>query len=123
MAGTIRGGRLPLIEEYQGRCARRQPDIAVGERTCNQGYARQACSHFPEELTNRANRYSLLNAADGALTVLCIREEEYAPAESRLLHFSVAQNSLLEEDLDACTFAQAVAFCRSYLRMHAPSCR
>jgi hypothetical protein len=89
----------------------------VSNRSCNQGYARGSCEFFPSDGANRANRYTLLNREAGALTLLYISEEDYAPAESRMLHFSISEDRLIETDLDSCALAQAVAFCRSYLKM------
>jgi hypothetical protein len=117
----IQNGRLPLIQEYQGRCANRERDIEVNDRGCNQGYAKGMCDFFPSEQKNQANRYSLVSRGDGSLTLLYINEEEYSPAVSRTLHFSIAGNRLLEEDLDVCIAAQALAFCRSYLNTYGRS--
>lgn len=110
-------GRLPLIQEYEGRCGRRTGSPPISNRCCNQGYARGCCEFFPSEGSNRANRYSLLNREDKALTLLYIGEEDYSPATSRTLHFLVSEDRLLETDVDSCVLAQAVAFCRSYLKM------
>ena len=110
-------GRLPLIQEYEGRCGRRTGSRPISSRCCNQGYARGSCEFFPSEGSNRANRYSLLNHEEKALTLLYIGEEDYSPATSRTLHFLVSEDRLLETDVDSCVLAQAVAFCRSYLKM------
>jgi hypothetical protein len=58
----------------------------------------------------------LLNREEHRLTLLYIGEEDYSPAASRMLHFSIAEDRLMETDLDSCALAQALAFCRSYLR-------
>lgn len=110
-------GRLPLIQEYEGRCARHSGIPAANNRCCNHGYARGTCEFFPTGGANRANRYSLLNREEHGLTLLYIGEEDYSPAASRMLHFSIAEDRLVETDLDSCICAQAVAFCRSYLKM------
>ncbi|HEX6546979.1 MAG TPA: hypothetical protein VF023_11770 [Bryobacteraceae bacterium] len=110
-------GRLPLIQEYEGRCARHAGSLPVNSRCCNQGYARGSCEFFPSDDANRANRYSLLKREEQGLTLLFIGEEEYSPATSRMLHFSIAEDRLIETDVDSCVLAQAVAFCRSYLRL------
>lgn len=110
-------GRLPLIQEYEGDCVRHPDRLPANNRCCNQGYARGSCEFFPPEGANRANRYSLLNREEHGLTLLYIGEEDYSPAASRMLHFSIAEDRLVETDLDSCIRAQAVAFCRSYLRM------
>jgi hypothetical protein len=108
--------RLPLIREYAGRCVRQDCCVQVSGRNCNQGYARGVCDYFPDNEKNRANRYSLVNRGDEELWLLFVAEEEYAPAATRTLHFSIVQDCLLESDLDPCVSAQALAFCRSYLK-------
>lgn len=119
-----RNARLPLIREYAGHCARQDHGIQVGDRSCNQGYARGVCGYFPNNEKNRANRYSLLTRDELELRLLLINEEEYAPAATRTLHFSIVQDRVLESDLDPCATAQATAFCRSYLKTHGKaSCR
>jgi hypothetical protein len=110
-------GRLPLIEEYEGLCLRRGPGATVNERSCNHGYARGVCDFFPADQPNGANRYSLVGRSEGVLTLLLIEEEEYTPASSRTLHFSVAGDCLLERDIEPGILAQALAFCRSHLRI------
>jgi len=64
----------------------------------------------------RSYRFSLLSQGPEELELLFIDEEEYAPAFTRQLHFSVSGNCLSEDDVDFCIAAQALAFCRSYLR-------
>ncbi|MFZ0595283.1 MAG: hypothetical protein WAM39_32770 [Bryobacteraceae bacterium] len=113
-----RNARLPLIREYAGHCARQDGGIQVSDRSCNQGYARGVCDYFPSSEKNRANRYSLLNRGESELRLLFVIEEDYSPAAIRTLHFSIHQDCLLESDLDPCVSAQALAFCRSYLKAY-----
>ncbi len=117
-AANSRNTRLPLIREYAGHCARQDRGIQVSDRSCNQGYARGVCNYFPNDEKNRANRYSLLNRDESGLSLLFVIEEEYAPAVSRTLHFSIVRDCILESDLDPCVSAQALAFCRSYLKVY-----
>jgi hypothetical protein len=118
-SAQLRNARLPLIEEYTGRCLNfpESGEPASGYQ-CNHGYALGRCEHFPQEGRNGANRYSLVSRNLEELNLLLIREEEYTPAATRLLHFSIRTNELLERDLDPATAAQAAAFCRSYLKRH-----
>jgi hypothetical protein len=115
----LRNARLPLIEEYAGRC-RNLPDAAPETcgYHCNHGYAQRLCEHFPSNGENSAHRYSLLGRSGEQLKLLFIHEEDYAPAATRTLHYSIQTNELLERDLDPATAAQAAAFCRSYLKTH-----
>ena len=117
----LRNARLPLIEEYAGRCLNLpEPSVEVCGYHCNHGYARGVCEHFPTDGVNGANRYSLLSRNGEQLNLLFINEEDYAPAATRMLHYSIGTNELLEHDLDPAIAAQAAAFCRSYLKRHSP---
>ena len=116
-APALRNGRLPLIEEYSGRCVRSGAYRRAGDNTaCNQGYARAICENFPEQQTNGAWRYSLVRRDGDQLEILWICEEEYFPVSSRPLHFSIGSDCLVEKEVDGSVEAQATAFCRSYLR-------
>jgi|SRR6476469_7143013 hypothetical protein len=108
--------RLPLIEQYGGLCHVCAEPFQSTETCCNHGYARGHCERFPSEGRNAAHRFSLLSQGPEELELLFIDEEEYAPAFTRQLHFSVSGNCLSEDDVDFCIAAQALAFCRSYLR-------
>jgi hypothetical protein len=119
----LRNARLPLIEEYAGRCLNFPDAEEARGYHCNHGYALGVCEHFPATGKNGANRYSLLDRNGEQLNVLLVNEEEYAPAGTRLLHFSIGANELLEHDLDPAIAAQAAAFCRSYLSRHGPASR
>jgi hypothetical protein len=113
----LRSARLPLIEEYAGRCLNLpEPCAEACGYHCNHGYARGACEHFPAGGKNGANQYSLLSRNGEQLSLLFITEEDYAPAATRTLHYSIDENELLEHDLDPSVAAQAAAFCRSYLK-------
>jgi hypothetical protein len=114
---AFHNSRLPLIEEYSGRCirtstSRRASDYAA----CNQGYARAICENFPNQQTNGAWRYSFVRRDQDQLEILWIGEEEHFPVLSRPLHFSIAADCLVEKEVDCCVQAQVTAFCRSYLR-------
>lgn len=118
-SAELRNARLPLIEEYAGRCLN-LPEAAAEAcgYHCNHGYALGGCRHFPTGGRNSANRYSLLSRNGEELDLLFINEEDYAPAATRMLHYSIGANELLEHDVDPAIAAQAAAFCRSYLKRH-----
>ena len=117
----LANARLPLIQEYAGRCRQLHPEAPkVGGLACNQGYALGTCPHFPETEKNRAYRYSLLSRSPNQLELLFVCEEEYFPTVTQRLHYLVEQNRFLEADLEANVFAQAAAFCQSYLARHCP---
>jgi hypothetical protein len=131
--------RLPLIDEYEGLChAGSQPAEAPAElrfRCCNHGYSKGCCERFPSEETRSAMRYSVLRQNESGLDLICIEEHNYGPLRWRTLRYRVDETPVqkatlqaggalhqsgtecLEPELDdACIRAQAVAFCRSYLR-------
>ncbi|HEX5422363.1 MAG TPA: hypothetical protein VFW94_02355 [Candidatus Acidoferrales bacterium] len=113
---AFHNARLPLIEQYGGICHVGPEPFQSTKTCCNHGYAHGQCERFPVEVKNTAHRFSLLRQDSGELELLFIREEDYAPAFTLQLHFSVIGNRLSEHDLDSCIAAQALAFCRSYLR-------
>lgn len=119
-SAELRNARLPLIDEYAGRCL--SSVASSGEASgysCNHGYALGLCVHFPEGAPNLAYRYSLVSRDSDQLNFLFVCEEGYAPAAAaRLLHFSIGKNELLERDLEPAIAAQAAAFCRSFLAKH-----
>jgi hypothetical protein len=114
--------RLPLIEEYDGRChALPEPSDANKEMRwpcCNQGYALGRCSHFPASGFGGAFRYSVSSQGADSLEVIWIEERDYAPFRHGALHFAISQASFIETGPDALLTAQALAFCRSYLKRH-----
>jgi hypothetical protein len=114
-------GRLPLIQEHEGMCHASGAGVFASGPACNHGYARGQCERFPAAEPSIALRYSVLRRHGSELEFLCIAEENHAPVRSRRLHFSFDLNRLKEMDVDACLAAQAVAFCRSYLRIVAPT--
>jgi hypothetical protein len=113
---AFQNGRLPLIEQYSGVCHVHAEPAQSTESCCNHGYARGQCERFPLAGKNVAHRFSLLGQGPEELELVFIDEEDYAPAFTRRLHFSVRGNCLSEDDLGSCIAAQALAFCRSYLR-------
>jgi hypothetical protein len=120
-SSPFRNARLPLLEPYAGRCCSRPDQPPVEARSCNQGYPAGCCEHFPHDWPNQANRYSFAGREQDDLRVLFIREENHSPAETRTLHFSVSRDCLTEADLDPLIASQALAFCRSFVRLYAPN--
>jgi hypothetical protein len=112
--------RLPLIDEYEGLChAGSEPIQAPAEvrfRCCNHGYSKGCCERFPVAEVRSSVRYSVVRHNQTALDLICIEEQNYAPLRWRALQYVLASECLNPEIDDACVWAQAVAFCRSYLR-------
>jgi hypothetical protein len=111
--------RLPLIDEYDGFCHAAPERVAVPEelrfRSCNHGYSRGTCAHFPESQALSGFRYTVLRCDAVALEILCVEERDYAPARWFPVRFLIAEQRLDTDTYDACVRAQAMAFCRSYL--------
>jgi hypothetical protein len=121
--------RLPLIEEYEGRCHALPQPFAVSEdlrwQCCNQGYSLGRCAHFPANGLAGAFRYSVTVHAMDSLEVIWIEERDYAPFRHGALHFNISEGGFLETGLEALLITQALAFCRSYLKRQLthPACR
>ncbi|MFL6353005.1 MAG: hypothetical protein ACJ74Z_14310 [Bryobacteraceae bacterium] len=112
--------RLPLIDEYNGLCrAASEPIEAPTElrfRCCNHGYSKGACERFPSGEIRSSLRYHVVRRAEDALELLCIEEQNYAPLRWRTIQYLLTNERLEPELEDPCSQAQAIAFCRSYLK-------
>ncbi|MGH9581624.1 MAG: hypothetical protein ACRD4O_01660 [Bryobacteraceae bacterium] len=116
---TEQGARLPLIREYDGRCRASANETAAPEalrfRCCNQGYSRGVCDRFPANERRSCLRYHLNERTALALRVLCVEEENYAPARWYEVNYLIAGDRVEPDVEDLCVRAQILAFCRSYL--------
>src|SRR5208283_2703311 len=104
--------RLPLIEEYDGRCHALDGAVAaVGEmrwQCCNQGYSLGRCPKFPAGFDG-ALRYSVTRHTGDLLEVVWIEERDHAPYRYGDLHFTISTGCLLETGLDSIVAAQVLA--------------
>jgi hypothetical protein len=114
-------GRLPLIDEYDGRClaVSGESKPAMQLDCCNRGYSRGVCEHFPLSEQRSAFRYTVLQQSADVLEILVIEEQDHAPGRHYQLRYAIAESRLAAEGLDEAVEAQALAFCRSYLRRFA----
>jgi|SRR5271165_2620309 len=114
------GTRLPLIEEYDGRChAMSGAPAAIGQlrwQCCNQGYSLGRCSQFPADGFGGALRYSVTSHMEDSLELVWIEERDHAPFRHGSLHFTISTGCFLETGQDTPVAAQALAYCRSYLK-------
>lgn len=114
--------RLPLIEEYGGRCHAMHVAVAAADQMrwqcCNQGYSLGRCPQFPAAGFAGALRYSVTRHAEDLLELVWIEEREHAPFRHGSLHFTISTGCLLEAGLDTPVAAQALAYCRSYLKRY-----
>jgi len=116
------GTRLPLIEEYDGRChAVSGAPAAVSQmrwQCCNQGYSLGRCAQFPSDGFGGALRYSVVSQSESLLELIWIEERDHAPFRHGGLHFAIAKGGFLETGLDSLIAAQALAYCASYLKRY-----
>lgn len=118
-AGQARA-RLPLIEEQDGLCRAGAEAAAVSDerrfRCCNHGYSQGVCEILPAGAARSSFRYTVVKQSAAALDILCIEEEEYTPRRWHAAQYATESGSLTPELENSCMRAQALAFCRSYLR-------
>jgi hypothetical protein len=72
--------RLPLGDAWAGECTAGspgEPPETVQRETCNCGYARGCCAHFPDDAGTDAVRFSIV-AGD---RLIYIFEKDHAPVE------------------------------------------
>ena len=61
-------------------------------------------------------RYTVVRESAGMLYVLCIEERDHLPTPRATIEFDVASSELSASDLNFVVQAQALAFCRSYVK-------
>ena len=122
---TQSGGRLPLIDEYDGIC--HASDISVPSpdsarfRLCNHGNSKGLCVLFPGGEIRSCLRYEVATHSEGKLRITCIEEQAYAPLRWHRLLYMLSEDRLEPVPEDVCIRAQALAFARSYVALTAKS--
>ena len=113
------GARLPLVDEYDGRCRAQAEPFQVPEdlrfRCCNHGYARGVCPHFPLHDKRSAIRFDVSSSTPSALELLCVEETAHTPTHWHTVTFYAASREIIPVDLNPCERAQIVAFSSSFL--------
>ncbi len=113
-------GRLPLIDEYDGVCHAATVAMPVPSElrfcACNHGYSGGSCGHWPAEETRSALRYSVAAQNDEELEVICVAEKDHTPVEWLRVRYVVSTGAMEPVLSDICMQAQALAFCRAYIR-------
>lgn len=119
------GGRLPLLDEYYGLCHAGGVAVEAPEsgrfRCCNHGNSKGVCPTFPARETRSCIRYQVIESANAVLKILCIEEQDYAPARWYSVEYSVLTSGLRPEPDDLCIRTQATAFARSFLAHTSPN--
>lgn len=119
--GRSPGTRLPLLDEYEGRChATCNPFPAPSDlqfRCCNHGYSLGTCPYFPPVETRSCIRFDVLRCTEEFLELVHVSERDHAPLAWQTLRFARSTEQLEPELTDSAARAQAISFCRSYLRL------
>ena len=112
---------LPLGDDWAGACLAApetswQPDAASLRPLCNLGYARGACSRFPDDAGPDAVRF-IISGDDGAtLRLYYVVERDHHPFAHGPLAWSHALAAFAESPGSAPLSRQAQAYVESYLR-------
>jgi len=120
---THPGARLPLIDEYDGLChaleAAFVPDTAHRFRHCNHGNVQGECSHFPLSDVPGSMRYQVESRGPLHLDLLIIEERQHWPHAWHRVQFEITAEIFRPAPPGPVVQAQALAFCRSYLKLFA----
>ena len=112
--------RWPLGDAYHGECrahdAPFQPDEKLERETCNAGYGRGCCSHFPGNSEADAVRFHVTRDSGASLTIQYILELGWWPLRSGLAEYSSATQLLTDPPPNPTLCRQMSAFAESYLR-------
>ena len=115
---------LPLGGQWAGLCRAglddpSEPPETSLPRMCNLGYARGACSRFPQGEGPDAVRFTL-SSDDGALLRLYyVLERGHHPFAYGPLEYSLAGDFFTTKPAGEWTLRQARAYIQSYLRLKA----
>ena len=119
---------LPLGGAWSGVCRAIPgeawpPDSPDRERRCNLGYARGACSRFPDNAGPDAIRFTIARDEDAVLRLYYVAERDHHPFAHGPLHFLRASATLEGVTEPTLLAAQAIAYAASYLRRKSEAAR
>jgi hypothetical protein len=116
---------LPLGDWWTGVCHAMPgaPQDACGSgsdtsrgTTCNLGYARGACTRFPEGDGPDAVRFTISSHEDRAIGLYYVVERDHHPFAHGRLVYSLAAAAFMTAPESATLARQAQAYVESYLR-------
>jgi hypothetical protein len=111
---------LPLGDDWAGACRAApdpwQPDAATLRPLCNLGYARGACSRFPDDDGPDAIRFTVSGDDGATLRLYYVVERNHHPFAHGPLAWSRAIAAFAEPPESAPLRRQAQAYIESYLR-------
>lgn len=120
------GERLPgsagsLGDLYAGLCradSQRewQPDEVTVAGSCNLGYARGRCAHFPDTGGPDATRFSVSQDDSAVIRILYTLERDHRPFANGALEYSTQAGAFAGAFSDCLLKGLANAYVRSYLR-------
>lgn len=110
--------RVPLGEPYRGNCQVAAGGIDLNRQasTCNFGYARHRCPHFPKSDLD-AIRFSITGNAGDRVELVWIEERDHAPVSHGTARY---RQGVFEPALPAQYLTLALAFVRTYLNGKSP---
>jgi hypothetical protein len=111
---------LPLGDDWAGAC-RATPELpappgAVLRPLCNLGYARGACSRFPDDGGPDAVRFTISGDDGATLRLYYVVERNHHPFAHGPLTWSRAAAAFAEPPQSSILHRQAAAYVESYLR-------
>ena len=115
-----RNARLPLIDEYDGRCHAAAEPIGVPGSIrfagCNHGNRESGCERFPSGRDLPVLRFTVNRRDSEVLELLAIEETSHHPTRWQTVRFAVQSEAFDSVFSSLCQRAQLLAFCRSYLK-------
>jgi len=112
---------LPLGGHWAGDCSAApgltcQPDAATLRALCNLGYARGACSRFPDDDGPDAVRFTISGDDGATLRLYYVVERNHHPFAHGPLAWSLALAAFAEPPASQALHRQACAYVESYLQ-------
>jgi hypothetical protein len=112
---------LPLGDDWAGVCRAApenpwQPDAATLRPLCNLGYARGACSRFPDDDGPDAVRFTVSSDDGATLRLYYVVERNHHPVAHGPLAWSRGIAAFAEQPGSLSLRRQAQAYVESYLR-------
>src|SRR5579862_1311387 len=82
--GWIRRPRMPLGTAFHGFCRApsaegHRPQVHTLYESCNLGYARERCAHFPESASADAVRFIVSGDSAGLVRIRYVMEKDHSP--------------------------------------------
>ena len=121
LPSDARAATLPLGDDWAGACLAApehscQPDAATLRPLCNLGYARGACSRFPDDAGPDAVRFTIASDDGATLRLYYVVERNHHPFAHGPLAWSHALAAFAESLESPALRRQAQAYVESYLR-------